>query len=173
MWKCGKCNEMHADHFSTCWKCAGMEAPPRNVGVASASVLPCARCNTEMQTLGTRTLPGASTGGILGELSELFANREKLEVFACPHCGCVEFFVEGIGQAHRSIVTPTQQSEPVAPSYVERAQGQLHEAGMHESHGELETAVIRYEDVIAKYPGTVLARDAEERLREIKLKLDL
>ena len=164
---------MHADHFSTCWKCAGMEAPPRSVSVVPTSVLPCARCNTETQALGTRTLPGASTGGILGELSELFANREKLEVFACPNCGCVEFFVEGVGQGNRSVVTPTQQSEPAGPTYVERAQGQLHEAGIHESHGELETAVIRYEDVIAKYPGTVLARDAEERLREIKLKLDL
>jgi len=164
---------MHADHFSTSWKCAGMDAPPRGVGVASASVLPCARCNTEMQTLGTRTLPGASTGGILGELSELFTNREKMEVFACPNCGCVEFFVEGVGQAHRSVVTPVQQSEPAGPTYVERAQEKLQEAGLHESHGELETAVLRYEDVMAKYPGTVLARDAEKRLHEIKLKLGI
>ena len=164
---------MHADHFSTCWKCAGMDAPPRGVGVASASVLPCARCNTEMQTLGTRTLPGASTGGILGELSELFTDREKMEVFACPNCGRVEFFVEGVGQANRSVVAHEVQAAPAASTYVERAQGQLHEAGMHESHGELETAVIRYEDVIAKYPGTVLARDAEERIREIKLKLGI
>src|SRR5688572_23294208 len=91
MWTCNKCSEQHADHFSTCWKCAGMEAPPRSVATVPASILPCARCNTAMEALGTRRLPGAGGGGVLGEFGEIFAKSERLEAYACPHCGRVEF----------------------------------------------------------------------------------
>lgn len=150
-----------------------MEAPPRSVSVATASVLPCSRCNTEMQSLGTRRLQGGGDTGFFSGLSEMFTDRERLEVYACPHCGLVEFFVEGVGKEHRSVVAQSQQPERAALSYVERAEGQLQEANLHEAEGEMEVAVARYEEVIAKYPGTVLARDAEERLREIKTKLGI
>jgi outer membrane protein assembly factor BamD (BamD/ComL family) len=37
----------------------------------------------------------------------------------------------------------------------------------------LEAAVAHYEEVIAKYPGTTLAREAEERLRAIRDKMGI
>src|SRR5688572_15253676 len=104
MWTCNKCSEQHADHFSTCWKCAGMEAPPRTASVGASNILPCARCNTAMGPLGKHRLPGAGGDGLLGELGELFTSREPLEAFACPRCGSVEFFLERVGLDHRAQV---------------------------------------------------------------------
>jgi len=33
---------------------------------------------------------------LFGDLGELFVNRESFEVYACPNCGKVEFFVKPI-----------------------------------------------------------------------------
>lgn len=150
-----------------------MEAPPRRVSVTPSSVLPCARCSTEMQSLGTRRLQGSGDTGFFSGLSELFADRERLEVFACPNCGCVEFFVEGVGQQNRSATAHAAQSAPRTATLVERAEGQLHEGSLHEAHGQWEAAVAHYETVISKYPGTTLAKDAEIRLRALKDKLGI
>jgi len=37
----------------------------------------------------------------LGELGELFVNREHFDVYVCPTCGRVELFVDGIGEEFR------------------------------------------------------------------------
>ena len=174
MWTCDQCNEQHADHFSTCWKCAGMEAPPRSVGTAAAAgILPCARCNTAMEALGTRRLPGAGGGGVLGEIGELFAKSEPLEAFACPRCGSVEFFLERVGSQHRAEtrVAPPAAVDSVAPltTTVER---KFQEACSLEEVGHVEVAAARYEELAACYPGTNFARDAEERLRRIRERFD-
>jgi 4-hydroxy-3-methylbut-2-en-1-yl diphosphate synthase IspG/GcpE len=126
-----------------------------------------------MQSLGTRRLQGGGDTGFFSGLSELFVDRERLEVFACPNCGCVEFFVEGVGQQNRSATNNAEQPVRRAPTSVERAEGQLHEGSLHEAHGQLEAAVAHYEQVIVKYPGTTLAKDAEVRLRAIKDKLGI
>lgn len=34
----------------------------------------------------------------LGNVGQLFVNREAFDVFACPTCGKVEFFVDGLGE---------------------------------------------------------------------------
>ena len=38
---------------------------------------------------------------MLGELGELFTNREGFDVYACPRCGRVEFFIENVGRELR------------------------------------------------------------------------
>ena len=37
----------------------------------------------------------------LGDLGELFVNKERFDVYCCPRCGRVEFFVDGIGEEYR------------------------------------------------------------------------
>ena len=34
-------------------------------------------------------------------MGELFVNRESFDVYVCPRCGRVEFFVDGIGEEFR------------------------------------------------------------------------
>ena len=36
-----------------------------------------------------------------GRIGELFVNKETFDVYACPMCGSVEFFVDGIGEHMR------------------------------------------------------------------------
>jgi len=67
---------------------------------ASKQVI-CPRCECEKQYLGTKRLKDGAQFGIFGELAQVFVNREKFDVYACPKCGSVEFFVDGVGEKHR------------------------------------------------------------------------
>jgi hypothetical protein len=40
-------------------------------------------------------------GFVLGDLGELFTNREHFDVYVCERCGRVELFVDGIGEEFR------------------------------------------------------------------------
>ena len=46
----------------------------------------CLRCQVKMAYSGMNT-------GVLGNLFELFQNREAFDLYVCPKCGKVEFFV--------------------------------------------------------------------------------
>lgn len=168
MWKCPKCNEQHADHFSSCWKCVGMEAPPRSVQVAPPPAMTCVRCETNLDFVGTKKFQEDSAGGVWGAFGELFAKRQRFDVYACPRCGRVEFFVDGVGEHYR---TETEiRITRTAESTVERM---FDEAAQLASRGEAEEAVARFELVITRYPGTNYARSAEEKIRVIKEKLGI
>jgi hypothetical protein len=170
MWTCDKCREQHADHFSTCWKCAGMEAPPRTASVGASSILPCARCNSAMEPLGKRRLPGAGGDGLLGELGELFTSRERLEAFACTHCGSVEFFLERVGLDYRA-QTSVAPAAPVTAPLTATVEAKFQHACALEEQGQVEVALARFEELAVRFPGTNFARDAEERLRKIRERL--
>ncbi|CAG0992434.1 hypothetical protein METP1_02369 [Methanosarcinales archaeon] len=61
----------------------------------------CPRCKTELQYVGTRKFHEGTRWGFLGELGELFVNREHFDVYVCPRCGRVELFVDGFGEEFR------------------------------------------------------------------------
>lgn len=61
----------------------------------------CTRCNVPKCFLGTRKFHEGTRWGLLGDLGELFVRREVFDVYACPACGGVEFFVDGIGEELR------------------------------------------------------------------------
>src|SRR5207247_1213191 len=117
--------------------------------------------------VGTKRFHEGGRWGVLGDLGELFVKRERFDVYVCPRCGRVEFFVDGIGEEHRA----GQPEEPVATAQL-TVEGVFNEGCQLEAQGQLEAAVARYEQVSAKYPGTTFARDAEQRLRMIRDKLN-
>ena len=39
--------------------------------------------------------------GALGDLGELFVNKQRFDVYVCPRCGRVSLFVDGIGEEFR------------------------------------------------------------------------
>jgi hypothetical protein len=70
----------------------------KDVTYTSANSL---RCNVPLAYLGTRDFHEGTRWGVFGEIAELFVNKESFELYACPRCGHVEFFVEGVGEELR------------------------------------------------------------------------
>src|SRR5215510_9055353 len=104
---CKGCGEAIEPGFDTCWKCgthldgspADKEFVPEDaspdVQPMAHSAFSCLRCNSQMHLVrrmqfheGTRAWPF-----LLGDLGELFVNRETFDVYACAQCGKVEFFL--------------------------------------------------------------------------------
>lgn len=112
MWKCNLCNEtIDDDTWETCWKCSA----PRSTTPEAADELRaklesrrkafqnCLRCDSIMQYSGTRQFhEGAKLGFWMGNLGELFVNRESFVIYHCPTCGKVEFYIDGIGNDFRN-----------------------------------------------------------------------
>lgn len=116
MWSCSKCGESVEDTFDACWKCgtswdgvkdAGVQAVPTDETPAPApepasrTAIACARCHEALQYVGRKRFHEGTNWGILGEIGELFVKREHFDVYVCPRCGGVEFFVDGVGEQFR------------------------------------------------------------------------
>ena len=102
LWTCAKCREEVEPAFDVCWKCGtskeGVEDPAFRsapAGPAAPKVLDCLRCRARMRYAGARRFHEGTGWGVLGNLGELFVNRERFDVYLCPSCGKVEFFAEG------------------------------------------------------------------------------
>lgn len=61
----------------------------------------CPRCQQALDFVGTKRFHEGTNWGLLGEIGELFVKRERFDVYVCPRCGRVEFFVDGAGEEHR------------------------------------------------------------------------
>ena len=67
--------------------------------------LQCLRCATLLAFAGTREFHEGTRWGFLGDWWELFVNKEAFDVYYCPHCGKIEFFLAGRGETR--IETPS------------------------------------------------------------------
>ncbi|CAN5867871.1 hypothetical protein BH23GEM9_BH23GEM9_29490 [soil metagenome] len=56
------------------------------------------RFGRELDFMGVRNFHEGARWGVVGNLGELFVNKESFDVFACSGCGHVEFFVSGVGE---------------------------------------------------------------------------
>ncbi len=63
--------------------------------------VPCARCKIDMSYKGTKDFHEGTRRGVLGDFGEIFVNKEQYDVYVCPKCGCVEFFIDGVGEDYR------------------------------------------------------------------------
>jgi hypothetical protein len=61
----------------------------------------CARCAIPLDFIGTRDFHHGTRWGALGDLGELFVNKQHFDVYVCPRCGGVELFIDGIGEELR------------------------------------------------------------------------
>ena len=53
----------------------------------------CLRCQVKMAYSGKYEFHEGMNTGVLGNLFELFQIREAFDLYVCPKCGKVEFFV--------------------------------------------------------------------------------
>jgi len=61
----------------------------------------CSSCKVTLLYAGTKKFHEGKRWGLLGDLGELFVNKETFDVYYCPKCGKVDFFVDGIGEEYR------------------------------------------------------------------------
>jgi len=111
MWTCATCGEQIEDTFDACWKCGTSKdgvADPGFAADAGPSSDPigkhpihCPRCEQALTYMGTKKFHEGARWGALGDIGELFVHKEAFDVYCCPVCGRVEFFVDGIGEEFR------------------------------------------------------------------------
>lgn len=61
----------------------------------------CPRCEVALEYIGTRDFHEGTRWGVLGELGEMFVNKQRFDVYVCPRCGRVELFIDGTGEELR------------------------------------------------------------------------
>lgn len=53
----------------------------------------CTRCGKEMTYIKTQKLQLGQTGWLLGDLPNLLAGAMEVEIYTCPKCRKIEFFL--------------------------------------------------------------------------------
>ena len=115
MWQCLKCHKAVEETFDVCWNCGtardGTEDPSfrkdedsvqDETEHPSADPIFCLRCNRKLDFVGTKKFhEGTRAWDVIGGIWELFKNREHFDVYVCPRCGRVEFFVDRVGEEFR------------------------------------------------------------------------
>ena len=55
--------------------------------------MPCLRCGHDMNHIKTEKLQLGQTGWILGDLPNLLAGAMEVDIYTCPNCGKLEFYL--------------------------------------------------------------------------------
>ena len=95
---CPNCKEEVSDNFQLSWNCNYSFAENRVVDIIESNQLKrqiaCLRCkDVQMHFSGNYKFHEGSRVGALGSFMEIFTNRESFDLYTCPRCGKVEFFV--------------------------------------------------------------------------------
>lgn len=61
----------------------------------NGSGIQCLRCKVPLKFKGNYKFHEGTRTGVFGDLFELFENRESFDIYYCPECGKVEFFLPG------------------------------------------------------------------------------
>ena len=113
---CPNCKAEIEDNFEICWNCSYSLTENRMIDfdkeLDNPRRIDCLRCETKLIYSGVYSFHEGKLFGVLGNFFELFVNKEKFEIYVCPKCGKVEFFVP-LGQ-EESRAIPI--SSPWSPS---------------------------------------------------------
>jgi Zn finger protein HypA/HybF involved in hydrogenase expression len=100
MKNCPKCNSEIENNFQLCWNCNYSFTEDKIIEIQDFNEkqkeINCLRCNIPMIFSGNFKFHEGARTGVLGNLFEIFVNREKFDLYLCPKCGKVEFFTPGI-----------------------------------------------------------------------------
>lgn len=98
---CPNCQEEVEDSFEICWNC-NYSFPDGEILKTTATdggstnderLIKCLRCQVDMVYSGKYEFHEGMNTGLFGNLFELFQNREAFDLYVCPQCGKVEFFI--------------------------------------------------------------------------------
>lgn len=98
---CPNCRAEVEENFEMCWNCnysfledKVVEIKDFQSELESGDVnMLCLRCSKPMKYSGNFKFHEGPRMGALGDLFELFVNKESFDLYVCPQCGKVEFFV--------------------------------------------------------------------------------
>ena len=94
---CPNCNAEIENNFEICWNCSYSLTENRVIDFEKELDNPrnidCLRCDTKLIYTGIYRFHEGKRFGVLGNLFELFVNKESFEIYVCPKCGKVEFFI--------------------------------------------------------------------------------
>jgi hypothetical protein len=71
----------------------GLEATPEAEEESQLPSPSCLRCEVRLRYVGEKSFREGSNWGALGELGHLFEKQAAFDVYVCPRCGHVDFFV--------------------------------------------------------------------------------
>jgi Zn finger protein HypA/HybF involved in hydrogenase expression len=87
---CPKCQSEVEDNFDLCWNCNYSFTENEVVEIREFTPggkdIDCLRCTVQMQYSGNFKFHE-------GFLTGIFTNKETFDLYVCPKCGKVEFFV--------------------------------------------------------------------------------
>lgn len=100
---CPKCHEEVEANFDICWNCnysfpdgeiLAMDSEEKNdENDKGVRTIECLRCQVPMTYVGQYDFHEGSRIGALGSFFELFQHREAFNLYVCPQCRKVEFFL--------------------------------------------------------------------------------
>jgi hypothetical protein len=112
MWKCINCEEGVEDNLEVCWNCQA----DRDTALSSApsfqdseeeqlksflnkkqSPKQCLGCHRALKYAGKREFHEGINWGAIADFGEMFVSRLNLEMYVCPECLRVEFFISDLG----------------------------------------------------------------------------
>jgi predicted amidophosphoribosyltransferase len=96
---CPKCNSEIDSSSNYCPNCQQVLDDFKFYGKDPNSLkkkhLNCLRCKAQLNYSGNFKFHEGTKIGALGDLFELFSNRESFDLYVCPNCGKVEFYLPG------------------------------------------------------------------------------
>lgn len=96
MKNCPKCDSEVEDNFQLCWNCNYSFTEDEVIEFEEFKTggrdINCLRCDIKTIFSGNFKFHEGPKTGILGNVFELFVNRESFDLYICPKCGKVEFF---------------------------------------------------------------------------------
>jgi len=99
MKNCPNCQAEVEPDFDICWKCQYSFTEKKVIESPELgrnhfySLINCLRCSIPMIFAGSRKIQERQHWTTLGNLFELLSNRDSFDLFVCPQCGKVEFFI--------------------------------------------------------------------------------
>lgn len=96
---CPNCNSEVEDSFELCWNCNYSFIENKIIEIRDISLgnrdLDCLRCKIPLIYSGEYKFHEGASFGFFGNFFEAFTNKKKFDLYTCPQCGKVEFFISG------------------------------------------------------------------------------
>ncbi|MCK3683433.1 hypothetical protein [Maribellus sp. YY47] len=99
MKKCPHCSADVEEVFELCWNCNYSFSEQKVIEIKDYTLqegnreVNCLRCDIPLIFSGRYDFHEGARLGAWGNLFELFVNAERFDLYACPKCGKVEFFI--------------------------------------------------------------------------------
>lgn len=99
MKNCPHCNAEVEDGFDLCWNCSIRFSDNKIIEFEDtdskkpSKEMDCLRCKVPLVFSGNFRFHEGTRLGVFGNIFEAFTNRESFDLYTCPQCRKVEFFV--------------------------------------------------------------------------------